>query len=299
MPSRLAPRAPTYSTFVDLVRERAAKQPDRLAYAYLLDGEQDTARLTYADLDLRVRALAAELLDRGAERERVLLLLPPGLDYVVAFFGALAAGAVAVPAYPTRPGRSNRALDAIIADARATIAVVKAPLRPHDAVGLGPGISVVVMDDLDPKRAGDWKRPRFRRDQLAMLQYTSGSTATPRGAMMSHEFLVRSSAATKLSISSGPEVIGVSWLPLYHDFGLFGTILQPLYAGFPVTMMAPMAFLQRPMRWLEAISRLGGTVTAAPNFALGYALGAVCLVVLHCGRRREEPVPGMQPLGKA
>ncbi len=267
MSSRRATRTPTCSTFVDLVGERAARFPDRLAYAYLLDGEQDTAALTYAQLDAQVRALAAELMERGAARERVLLLLPPGLDYVVAFYAVLAAGAVAVPAYPTRPARSNRALEAIMANAQARIAIVKTAPCPGSAELLWPGVSVLIMDEVDPRRADEWRRPHLRRDQLAMLQYTSGSTGIPRGAMMSHEFLLRSSAATMLRMSSGPDVIGVSWLPLYHDFGLFGTLLQPLYARFPVTMIAPMAFLQRPMRWLEAISRLRGTASAAPGFA--------------------------------
>ena len=257
-------------TFVDLAQERAGTAPDRLAYAYLPDSEQDAVQLTYAELDRRVRALAAVLIERGAWRERVVILLPPGLDYVVAFYATLAAGAVAVPAYPAHSGRLNRALDAIIADSRPTIAIVRSAVAGTGPVG--PGITTVAMDEVDPARAGDWRRPRIRRDHLALLQYTSGSTASPRGAMMTHDLLLTSSAATERVMGNSPGDVAVSWLPPYHDMGLFGSILQPMYVGFPVTMMAPLSFLQRPMRWLEAISRLGATASGGPNFAYDLAV---------------------------
>ncbi len=275
MSSRFPLRASAIpATFVDVIQERAARQPDQLAYAFLPDGEHQTTQLSYRELDLRVRALAAGLLERGAARQRVLVMLPPGLDYVVAFYAILAAGAVAVPAYPARSGRSSGALDSIIADARATIAIVRDEPRLGDPDGSMSGVTSVAIGEFDPARADDWKRPRIRRDQLAMLQYTSGSTARPRGAMMSHELLMLSSAATKAGMANSAEDIGLSWLPPYHDMGLFGAILQPMFTGFPVTMMAPLTFLQRPMRWLEAISRLGATASGGPSFAYDLAVDA-------------------------
>ena len=265
MPLRHQPRPGDHDSFVDLVEERAAREPERLGYAYLQDGEQDAVALTYGGLAARVRALAAELAERGSWRERVVILLPPGLDYVVAFYAVLAAGGVAVPAYPTRPGRANRALDAIIADSRPSIAIVRG--GAGETTAPAPGIATLAIEDVDLARAADWRRPRLRADHLAMLQYTSGSTASPRGAMMTHATLIASSAETQLALGNTPGDVGVSWLPPYHDMGLFGSILQPMYVGFSATTMAPLAFLQRPMRWLEAISRLGATASGGPNFA--------------------------------
>ncbi|HVA85630.1 MAG TPA: beta-ketoacyl synthase N-terminal-like domain-containing protein, partial [Candidatus Saccharimonadales bacterium] len=255
------------ATFVDLLADRAERQPDRLAFTFLLDGELETEGLTFGALDGRVRALAALLQDRGVVRERVLLLAPPGLDYVVATFACLAAGAVAVPAYPPRPGRTARALEAIVADSTARFAIVAGgSARATERAGLS-GVTAIDLDDADPAAADQWRRPRLRADQLALLQYTSGSTGTPRGAMMSHGQLVSSSAAIASALGTTSESTGVSWLPPYHDMGLFGAILQPVFAGAHSTLMAPLAFLQRPMRWLEAISRLKAQANGAPNFA--------------------------------
>ena len=147
MPPRRTPTRPNPSTFVDLLERRASDQPDRLAYAYLVDGERQRVTLTHAELAARVNALAAQLVDRGAARERVLLLLPPGLDYVVAFWAVLAAGATAVPVYPPRAGRSARALEAIVADAEARFAVGKLP--PKDRSAVGPLASVISISPDD------------------------------------------------------------------------------------------------------------------------------------------------------
>ena len=251
-------------TFADLVRHRGEHQPDRSAYAFLLDGERQVADLTYAQLDARARRLAARLQAAGAAGERVLLLLPPGLEYVVAVFATLMAGGVLVPAYPVRPGRSTTAVGAIARDAQARFAIASGSGKSRLAL---EGLTWLEPDDDEGIHADAWKPARIRPGTLAMIQYTSGSTSRPRGAAMSHEHLMVATQATRDVVGNTPDDVGMSWLPPYHDMGLFGGILLPMLTGGPVTLMAPLAFLQRPARWIEAISRIGATISGGPNFA--------------------------------
>ncbi|MGK3992297.1 non-ribosomal peptide synthase/polyketide synthase [Sorangium sp. So ce1024] len=263
------------STLVDLLRFRATEQPDRLAYNFLLDGETQEATLTYAQLDRRARAIGATLESRGARGARVLLLFPPGLEYAAAVLGCLYAGAVAVPAYPPDPARLGRTLprlQALIADAQASFALTLEAILPMVSALAEQSEALkslrwLATDGVEDGAADAWRDPAATGDTLAILQYTSGSTAAPRGVMLTHGNLLHNSAAIHRCFEHSTESRGVIWLPPYHDMGLIGGVLQPLCGGFPVVLMSPLDFLRRPLRWLQAISRYRATTSGGPNFA--------------------------------
>ena len=262
--------------FVDILRRRAGAHPERMAYRFLDDGEEEGGSLTYAELDRRARALAAFLQREGAAGERALLLYPPGLDFVVGFLGCLYAGTVAVPAYPPRSNRPDSRLQAIARDARPRFALATAALRDRAAlfVAQNPelaGVRWVATDEVCRDGSGSadsWERgPELTSEGVAFLQYTSGSTATPKGVVVRHGNLVHNEEMIRRAFGQSEESVIVGWLPLYHDMGLIGNVLQPLYVGGTCVLMAPVAFLQRPSRWLKAISRYRATGSGGPNFA--------------------------------
>jgi amino acid adenylation domain-containing protein len=265
------------SSLAGLLRERAGNRPDRLVYAYSADGTDpsqadDGCTLTLGTLDARARTLAAWMRERELEGERVLLVFPPGLEFVSAFFGCLYAGAVAVPASTPRPNRPMTRLRAIVDDARPAALLTTAALLPaarqwREAIPTLDAIHCLDVESVPESLAASWRDPGPSLDALAFLQYTSGSTATPKGVMVTHGNLVHNSAVIRRSFGAGEESRGVFWLPLFHDMGLIGGVLQTLYCGGFSTLMSPVAFLQRPVRWLEAISRTGATISGGPNFA--------------------------------
>jgi acyl-CoA synthetase (AMP-forming)/AMP-acid ligase II len=262
-------------TVAELLRTRAAEQPDRLGYSFLVDGDNDELRLTYAETDLRARRVAASLHAAGAmPGSRALLVLPPGLDYVTALFGCLYAGVVAVPVYPPDPFQLERSLGrllAIVRDADPTVALTTAPLLGFldEVTRLAPELGALrwVAVDADPDGDAAAEPTLVAPEATAVLQYTSGSTSDPRGVMLSHANLLHNSGLIQHLFGTTTESRGLVWLPPYHDMGLIGGLLQPLYGGFPITLMSPLHFLEQPMRWLRAIHRYGATASGGPNFA--------------------------------
>jgi acyl-CoA synthetase (AMP-forming)/AMP-acid ligase II/acyl carrier protein len=235
--------------------------------------EDGTSELvSYARLDSRARAVAASLDERDVRGERALLLYPPGIDYVVGFFGCLYAGVVAVPVYLPLGQRGVAGMLAIATDARPAVALgdgaslAALGSRSEFAVAAG-NLTALATDEVPDEMAGAWRGPGPRAADLAFLQYTSGSVGTPKGVMVRHDNLAHNSAVIREAVGTGPESRSVSWLPPYHDMGLIGGILQPIFAGFPGTLLAPSTFLRRPVRWLEAISRTRATISVAPDFA--------------------------------
>lgn len=260
------------STFVDVVRLRSSTQPDRDAFTFLLDGEIEQATLTYQELDRRSRRIAAQLQANGLTGERALLLYPAGIDFLVAFFGCLYAGVVAVTAYPPRNQRNTPRIKAIATDAQAAIALTTTEILPTVQSLMTQktdleSLQWLATDNLAAGIEDTWQEPAIHQDTLAFLQYTSGSTGTPKGVMISHGNLLHNADTTYQFMEHSPESKFVTWLPMYHDMGLIGGILQPLYGGFPCIIMPPTAFLQRPYRWLKAISQYQGTTSGGPNFA--------------------------------
>jgi amino acid adenylation domain-containing protein len=268
----------TVSTLVDLLCWRARQEPGLPGYCFLLDGEEAEARLTYAELDRRARGLGAALQRLGATGERALLLYPPGLDYIAAFFGCLYAGTAAVPAYPPRPNRPSPRVRSIIENAAPRVILTTSALRPklESILQVPAGTEWLVTDNPLQPGAGaadldalteDWRDPGVEPSTLAFLQYTSGSTAAPKGVMLSHANLLHNLELIRACFAQTERERTVIWLPPYHDMGLIGGILEPLYADYPVTLLSPLAFLQQPVRWLRAISNTRATTSGGPNFA--------------------------------
>lgn len=276
-------------TFVELLRWRAENQTEKKIYTYLLfDGNEDI-KMTLGDVDRKARAVGAWLQSMKMEGERALLLYPPGMDYIISFLGCLYAGVVAVPAYPPEPSRLEKTLpriQAIVKDAQAKIALTTQEIMPMlDGLELGTMITPVekggqvagnsgflkcyAVESIDDAHADDWKQPAINQDSLAFLQYTSGSTGVPKGVMLSHENLLTNSALINQGFRFSQDAEGVIWLPIYHDMGLIGGVLQPLYAGIHCTLMSPISFLKRPMRWMQTISDITDklVVSGGPNFA--------------------------------
>ncbi|HEY0602945.1 MAG TPA: condensation domain-containing protein, partial [Herpetosiphonaceae bacterium] len=262
-------------SLIHILRWRSIHQPLAQAYSFLQDGESEQVQLTYRELDRQARVIAAHLQQTVASGERALLLYPPGLDYIAAFFGCLYAGVIAVPAYP--PQRKQRArtsarLQSIAQAAQPVIALTSsetlAKVGPEQTLtAISLPIPLVATDDLSPALAESWHEPAIQPETLAFLQYTSGSTATPKGVMVSHGNLLHNQRLIRQGFGHNEQTVVVGWLPLYHDMGLIGNVLQPLYLGVPAILMSPLAFLQRPVRWLQAISRFKATTSGGPNFA--------------------------------
>lgn len=235
------------NTLVDILRYRASEQPDFIAYTFLLDGETEEVSLTYAQLDRKARAVGAYLQSFCPPGERVLLIYPPGLDYIVAFFGCLYAGAIAVPAYPPRPNRSALRLQTMIADAHPKAALTVRSIwtsleRQLERTPELKTLRWLATDNLDENLAASWQEPDLSGKTLAFLQYTSGSTAQPRGVAIAHQNLLHNLSWIYRLFEHNSHSQGVIWLPLYHDMGLIGGVLQPLYGGFSTTFMSPLMF---------------------------------------------------------
>ncbi|MEA5565925.1 AMP-binding protein [Anabaena sp. UHCC 0399] len=261
-----------FSTWIELLSYRAIHQPDKIAYIFLQEGEKETFRLSYQELDTLSRAIASQLQSLELTGERALLLYPPGLEFIAAFLGCLYAGVIAVPAYPPRQNQKMTRLSAIVSDASAKVALTTNSLlkdiqRSFVQDSELNTLHTLATDNIDSNQAPNWQKPEFNSDTLAFLQYTSGSTGTPKGVMVSHDNLLHNCEYMKQAFSFTPESLPVSWLPSFHDMGLILGILEPLYTGVPVILMSPTAFVQQPIRWLQAISHYKATHSGGPNFA--------------------------------
>lgn len=236
-----------------------------------MDGEKEEPRLTYALLSQRARAIAAALQPISRPGERALLLYPPGLDFVPAFFGCLYAGLIAIPAYPPRSNKNMPRIEAIAHDAGATLCLTTAAItqQTQRLFNLVPGLEKTrwLATDQLGYNAAFGEMPPIDADTIAFLQYTSGSTGSPKGVMVSHGNLIHNLDALYCLWGHTPETVFVSWMPLFHDLGLIAGVIEPIYGDFASILMAPAAFLQRPSRWLQAISSYRATAAAGPNFA--------------------------------
>ncbi len=262
-------------TLVALLMNRALHRPNRKTHTFLVDGDEEGDSLTFGDLDRRARAIAAQLQKTCQFGDRALLLYPSGLDYIEAFFGCLYAGVVAVPAYPPDPGRLNRSLPrlkVIAADAGAKVALTTSGLS-----SMGETLSAydtefgrlhwLASDSVSDALAEQWMQTDIHSETIAFLQYTSGSTADPKGVMVSHKNILYNMFDMAHSGEFTDDDTFVTWLPVFHDAGLIFGLLLPVYVEAPCYLMSPLAFLQRPLRWLRAISHYKGSASCAPNFA--------------------------------
>ena len=262
---------------IRVLRRRADERPRQPACVHLLNGQADHAILTYAQLDRRARAIAVCLQDMGFAGQCVLLVYPPGLDFITAFFGCLYAGCVAVPTYPPHRHRMLERFQAVAADARARIALsnatgaaqFQAMMEAEISGQAAPSsrLSWLATDEIPDALAERWEEPAIAPDTLAMLQYTSGSTSRPKGVMVSHGNLMANIRAIHQAFGLQHEDSSVFWLPMYHDMGLVGGVLAPVFNGSTNVSISPASFLQNPIAWLAAISKYRATISGGPNFA--------------------------------
>jgi acyl-CoA synthetase (AMP-forming)/AMP-acid ligase II len=263
-----------YTSAVSWFRTRVERREDAVAFTFLADGEREETHLTWVELDRRARAIAAALRERIAQGDRAILIYPTGVDFIEAFWGCLYAGIVAVPVpEPVHPRQLAR-YRAILADAGTDRVLTASALEPtlRGWFGADDPLQWIATDRIPSEWAERWSMPVLADYDLAFIQYTSGSTGLPRGVMVTQANLLANCRMLARWFGATDGSVIVSWLPLFHDMGLVGMLSVASYAGSHCVMMTPFAFLQRPVRWLDAISRYGAEISASPDF--GYALAA-------------------------
>ncbi len=264
-------RAAALTSLAELLRYRAANQPHDRAYVVLSDRGAEAADISFAELERRAAVLAARIAARAAPGERALLLCPTGIEFIVGLFGCILAGVIAVPMMLPRRQSARDASAGIVADCAPRLAL--APRALIDG-GRGDLVGRLAASDFEwltveedfPAAALPEVRHAPAGDDVALLQYTSGSTSAPKGVMVSHANLLANLAMIKTAFGNTRRSTYVSWVPLYHDMGLVINVLESLYVGSLCVLMAPVAFIQRPLNWLRAISDYRAEVAVAPNF---------------------------------
>lgn len=253
---------------MELLRLHAERIPDKIAVTLLANGETESGHLTYRELDQRARAIAGHLQSAGLGGKCVLLLHPSGLEFVTAFFGCLYAGVIAVPVFPPRFNRNMQRLDHIFADTSPGLVLTTTGMMSRreaaPAMAEVPWVATELIADV---AADSWVPPTLDRSTVAFLQYTSGSTSAPKGVMVTHDNLLANHAMMQAAYDQDENSTIVCWMPLFHDMGLITALLQAVYLGSRVVIMPPEAFIMKPARWLQAMSRYRAHSTGAPNFA--------------------------------
>lgn len=279
-PPSVPPTERRILSLLDILQERAEQTPERIAFHFLRDGEDDVVSWSYGQLAAAAIQVRDQVLQHALHERRVLLLLEPGLSYVAALFGILMAGATAVPSFPPAGSRAVARFASICRDARPDVVIagklhrsLQAQLDAlHDGRRAAPALLTIDESAFDaieasahdvgylPKQGGGLDRP-------ALLQYTSGSTGEPKGVVVTHDNLVSNCAVIAERLGADPDRVGCTWLPPYHDMGLMGALLLAVFSGFPLVILSPQHFVQRPYRWLKAITDYRVTTSVAPNFA--------------------------------
>ncbi|MBO1255579.1 AMP-binding protein [Alteromonas sp. 5E99-2] len=229
------------------------------------------SHFSYQQLEVKVLALASVLQKQFTVGDRALILHDNDEHYVISFLACLYAGIIAVPVFPPESMKEKHLARLLLIAEDATPACLLTTnhfltMFGNNALLLSK-IASIAVDDVNDELAEQWCPYNPNTDSIAFLQYTSGSTSAPKGVMVSHGNLLANGLAAKTGFAAAEHDIAVSWLPLYHDMGLMGGLLQPIFVGVPVILMSPNFFLQRPIRWLETISRYRGTVSGGPDFA--------------------------------
>ncbi len=281
--SALFPPAPELKNFAEVLQWQGVNHPNKTTFRFLTDGETTEDAITYGRLDARAKGIADKLSAHCQKGDRVLLLLTPGIDFIAAFFGCLYAGCVAIPTYPHLRQKKDGILTRILnvaADATPKVILSNAIVERASAAFFAEtahtkDIPWVDVTQIAPMNDPDWNSTPIDTDDLAFLQYTSGSTNTPKGVMVSHGNLMHNAMTITNAFGLTPEDRCVLWLPPYHDMGLIGGILTQVFAGVETILMAPAYFLQRPIRWLQAITRYRATASGGPNFTYDYAVKKV------------------------
>ncbi len=277
-----------YNTIVDAYSHFAKEMANKVAYTYrnYSNNEVDITSITFGELDRKARSLAAYLTEMKVLGERIVLLFQAGIEYIEAYFGCLYAGAIPVPAYPPSASRFfSPRLHSMIPDSGAKFVLTTSEIKKNIETKHGEFITEYALtwmttDSLVEDFCSDWRMPAIDSNSIAFLQYTSGSTSVPKGVIVTHDNLLHNISLIGNCIKPAIEgddhdKSGVIWLPPYHDMGLIGGILSMPCYGVTVHLMSPFAFVQKPFRWLEAISQNGSQVSAAPNFAFDHCVKSI------------------------
>ena len=259
------------SNIVEILQKQAKIQPDKIAYIFLEDGESKEIKLTYQELDLKARAIADQLqklVDPGA-RALLVYSYNAGLEFIAAFFGCLYAGVVAVPCHPPQNRLTIAEVQTRLVSADAEVILTDSSLfnKLKTKLSQVENSKLHWLNTNKLENYASWVPPDLNQDSLAFLQYTSGSTGEPKGVMITHGCLLQNQEMLRLAFGHSEQTIGVGWLPLFHDMGLIGNVIQVVYLGASCVMISPVSFVQKPIRWLQAISKYKATTSGAPNFA--------------------------------
>ena len=267
-----------YSNLVEILQNRALKQPNHIAYRFLSDGKTESGNLTYEELDRQARAIAAKLQSLLKSGSRVLLVYPyhNGLEFISSFFGCLYAETIAVTTSPPRHGKEvikllERAISSgskVVLTTAEFLKTIKTGIAlDRELAKSTQDFTFLATDTLPSSLSASWQTPKIERDTLAFLQYTSGSTGIPKGVMITHGNILSNQEMIRQSFQHTEATIVVGWLPMFHDMGLIGNVLQPLYLGRPSILMSPVSLAQKPFEWLKAITHYQATTSGGPNFA--------------------------------
>jgi acyl-CoA synthetase (AMP-forming)/AMP-acid ligase II len=256
-------------TLEQLLLDRETGCDGNTAYRFVMRADGEPVEWSYATLVARAKTIAAALQRRNLARERVLILCSIGEDYVSTLFGCLLSGAIAVPCTPIKASRNQSKILQIIQNCGPGLIVCDQPSAPKMRTLLD-SFGLYEIEVVDPLQLSDednvWRRANIAADDIAFLQYTSGSTSAPKGVVVTHANILANLAAITGKFGLTRASRGLVWLPPYHDMGLVGGILNPLFVGYPVTLLAPLLFIQKPLRWLELVSRYRITASGGPNF---------------------------------
>jgi len=273
-----------FITPVEVLQHRANEEPDKKAFIYLDQGEVEVDSLTYSELDQQARQIAAHLQAKHEPGERAFLLFPSGLDFVRAMYGCLYAGIIPIPSNPPRLNRPADRLEAIVKDAQASFALTDTdflkdlPLR-EEKIPLLKNLEWIDLTSIGYDPGLSWQEPKLNKENLAFIQYTSGSTASPKGVLITFGNLYynRNVLFANRSVEDREKSVTLNWVPMFHDMGLITGLFQSIYDRSQSIMMSPVAFLQRPARWLEAITKYKATASGGPNFSFELCMNKITL----------------------
>jgi acyl-CoA synthetase (AMP-forming)/AMP-acid ligase II len=261
-------------TIVDVLRQRAELTPSKRVFLFLDRGEREGASYTFAQLDRKARAIGGRLAALRVRGKQVLLPNPPGLEFVANFFGCLYAGAVAVPACSSLLSTRKRdRLRSIVEDADVEFILAASTdsltsfRNSVDSDDWIARLTLLATDEVAETEAAEWSPTNCRADDVAYIQYSSGSTSAPKGIVISHGNVMCNQEMLQQSFGTSEDSVVVSWLPHFHDMGLVGVLQRAIYVGMSAVLLAPIEFIRRPVQWLRAISRYQAAISIAPNFA--------------------------------